>query len=99
MERYQPFPFVEGTHFQTAFGHLNGYSAVYYTYMWSKVIAMDLFSKFDAAHMLAPGAASAYRAKVLAPGGSKPAAELVSDFLGRPFDEAAWKAWLQREDQ
>ena len=30
-EQYQPFPFVEGTHFQTSFGHLDGYSAVYYT--------------------------------------------------------------------
>lgn len=99
VRRYQPFPFVEGTHFQTAFGHLNGYSAVYYTYMWSKVIAMDLFSKFDGSKMPPPGAASEYRAKVLAPGGSKPAAELVSDFLGRPFNEAAWKAWLERTDQ
>src|SRR5678816_932010 len=30
IKKYQPFPFVEGTHFQCAFGHLNGYSAVYY---------------------------------------------------------------------
>lgn len=99
VKRYQPFPFVDGTHFQTAFGHLNGYSAVYYTYMWSLVIAKDLFSKFDPANMLAPGVAKDYRMKVLAPGGSKPAAELVSDFLGRPFNETAWKQWLQRDDQ
>jgi thimet oligopeptidase len=99
VKKYQPFPFVEGTHFQCAFGHLNGYSAVYYTYMWSKVIALDLFSKFDPEHMLAQGAAKDYRMKVLAPGGSKPAAELVSDFLGRPFNETAWKQWLDRDDQ
>ena len=99
IKKYQPFPFVEGTHFQCAFGHLNGYSAVYYTYMWSLVIAKDLFSKFDETKMMAPGVAKEYRMKVLAPGGSKPAAELVSDFLGRPFNEASWKKWLDREDQ
>ena len=35
---------------------------------------------------------------VLAPGGSKPAAELVSDFLGRPFNEQAWKKWLDSNE-
>lgn len=93
-KQYQPFPFVEGTHFQTAFGHLEGYSAVYYTYMWSLVIAKDLFSKFDNAHMLAPGVAKRYRETVLAPGGSRPAARLVEDFLGRPSNFAAWQEWL-----
>jgi thimet oligopeptidase len=97
VRKYQPFPFVENTHFQCAFGHLDGYSAVYYTYMWSLVIAKDLFSKFDKAHMLAPGAATAYRQTVLAAGGSKPAAEIVHDFLGRDFNEQAWKAWLDSD--
>jgi thimet oligopeptidase len=93
-EQYQPFPFVEDTHFQTAFGHLDGYSAVYYTYMWSLVIAKDMFSQFDKSNLLAPGAAKRYRDTVLAPGGSKPAARLVEDFLGRPFNFKAWQAWL-----
>ena len=97
VKQYQPFPFVDGTHFQCAFGHLDGYSAVYYTYMWSLVIAKDLFSKFDANHLLAPGAAAEYRSKVLAAGGSKPAAAMVKDFLGRDFNEVAWKQWLDSE--
>ncbi len=98
VKQYQPYPFVDGTHFQCAFGHLNGYSAIYYTYMWSLVIAKDLFSKFDRAHLLAPGAAADYRAKVLAAGGSKPAAAMVKDFLGRDFNEAAWKTWLDSDE-
>ena len=98
VRKYQPFPFVDGTHFQCAFGHLDGYSAVYYTYMWSRVIAKDLFSKFDKANMLAPGAATEYRQTVLAAGGSKPAAAIVRDFLGRDFNEQAWKAWLDSTD-
>jgi thimet oligopeptidase len=94
-----PFPFVDGTHFQTSFGHLDGYSAVYYTYMWSLVIAKDMFSQFDRANLLAPGVAHTYRDTILAPGGSQPAAALVRNFLGRPFDFKAWEAWLNRDEQ
>jgi len=99
MNKYTRTPYVEGTHFQTSFGHLDGYSAVYYTYMWSLVIAKDMFSQFDRNDLLAPAVAAKYRASVLAPGGSKPAAILVADFLGRPFDDKAWENWLNREEQ
>ena len=98
VQKYQPFPYTEGVHFQCAFGHLDGYSAVYYTYMWSLVIAKDFFSQFDANHLMAPGVAKRYREAVLAPGGSKPAATLVSDFLGRPSNETAWKKWLDSDN-
>jgi thimet oligopeptidase len=97
--KYLPYPFVDGTHLQTSFGHLDGYSAVYYTYMWSLVIAKDLFAQFDRADLLAPGIARKYRDTILAAGGSKPAASLLRDFLGRPFDFKAWEAWLNREEQ
>lgn len=97
--KYLPYPYVEGTHFQTSFGHLDGYSAVYYTYMWSLVIAKDMFAQFDRANLLAPAVAHKYRDTILAPGGSKPAAELLRDFLGRPFDFKAWEAWLNRDEQ
>jgi thimet oligopeptidase len=95
-KQYQPFPWVDGLHWQTAFGHLDGYSAVYYTYMWSLVIAKDLFAQFDKDELLKPGVGLKYRDCVLAPGGSKPAAELVQCFLGRPFNNQAWKAWLEK---
>jgi thimet oligopeptidase len=96
--KYLPYRYVEGTHFQTSFGHLDGYSAVYYTYMWSLVIAKDLFAAFDQRNLLSPTVAAKYRDTILAPGGSKPAAALVRDFLGRPFDFKAWEAWLDREE-
>jgi len=96
--RYSPFPYVPGTTFYTAFGHLNGYSAIYYTYMWSKVIAKDLFTAFKAAGMFDPATAQRYRKDILEPGGGKPAAELVADFLGRPYDFRAYEAWLREGD-
>ncbi|HET9830814.1 MAG TPA: M3 family metallopeptidase, partial [Vicinamibacterales bacterium] len=98
VNKYTRSPYVEGTHFQTSFGHLDGYSAVYYTYMWSLVIAKDMFSQFDRRDLLAPTVASKYRTDVLAPGGSKPAATLVADFVGRPFSYKAWEDWLNREE-
>ncbi len=99
VNKYTRTPYVEGTHFQTSFGHLDGYSAVYYTYMWSLVIAKDMFSQFDRANLLAPTVAAKYRTAVLAPGGSRPAATLVTEFVGRPFSYKAWEDWLNREEQ
>ena len=62
--------------------------------MWSLVIAKDLFSAFDRDAMFDPAMAHRYRDTVLAPGGSKDAADLVADFLGRPYSFDAFRAWL-----
>jgi thimet oligopeptidase len=86
---------VEGTYFQESFGHLDGYSAVYYTYMWSLVIAKDLFTVFQREGLLSPEPAARYRRAVLEAGGSRPAAELVEAFLGRPYGFEAFQRWLE----
>ena len=96
--RYTPYEPVPGNHMQAAFGHLDGYSAVYYTYMWSLVIAKDMFSEFNAkGDIMNPAVAMRYRHAVLEPGGSKPAAELVRDFLGRPYAFSAYERWLNQD--
>jgi len=92
--RYSLFPYIEGTHMPASFGHLEGYGSGYYTYMWSLVIAKDMFSAFDRADMFEPGVAGRYRDRVLAPGGQHDAADLVADFLGRPYTFDAYAAWL-----
>jgi thimet oligopeptidase len=84
----------EGTHFELAFGHLDGYSAAYYTYLWSLVIAKDLETEFQKNGYLHAETARKYRRAVLEPGGAKPAAELVKDFLGRPYSFEAYRAFL-----
>jgi thimet oligopeptidase len=96
-ERYTPFRHVEGTYFQVSFGHLDGYSAIYYTYMWSLVIAKDLLGPFREAGLMSEGPARRYRSAILEAGGSKPAAELVVDFLGRPSAFDAYARWLDAE--
>jgi thimet oligopeptidase len=95
--RYDMLDYLKGTHFQAAFGHLAGYTSAYYTYMWSLVIAKDLFSAFDPADLFDPAVAHRYRDRILAPGGSRDAADLVTDFLGQPFSFDAFAAWLDRE--
>ena len=96
--KFTPVPRMENTHMQTSFGHLDGYSAVYYTYMWSLVIAKDMFSRFDKENLLDPRVATEYRDNVLAPGGSKPARELVKGFLKRDYDFKAFDSWLAGKD-
>jgi thimet oligopeptidase len=96
--KYTPYPYVEGTHFQTAFTHLNGYSAIYYTYMWSLVIAKDLLTEFQKDGLMNPVVARKYRQEVLEPGASKPAAELVTKFLGRPYNFKAYENWLNQTE-
>ena len=82
------------THFHAAFGHLDSYSSGYYTYMWSLVIAKDLFSAFDRDDLFAPEVAARYRDRILAQGGRRDAADLVEDFLGRPFGFDSFATWL-----
>ncbi|HVK88767.1 MAG TPA: M3 family metallopeptidase [Kofleriaceae bacterium] len=93
-KRYTPFAYVPGTRFHASFGHLVGYSAMYYTYQWSLVIAKDLLTPFTAAGLMARDVTFAYRDKVLAPGGSRDAADLVRDFLGREYDFTAYERYL-----
>ena len=96
---YTPFAPIPGTHREASFPHIGqaGYASAYYSYMWALVIAKDLFSAFPADRLLEPGVARRYREMVFVPGSSKPAAELVRLFLGRPFNAAAWEQWLTAE--
>jgi thimet oligopeptidase len=97
-DRYSLLPHVDGTHMYTAFGHLNNYSAFYYTYMWSLAIAYDMFGRFEAEGLRNPRVARAYRDQVLAVGGSRPAGDSVAAFLGRPYNFEAFRRRLEHGD-
>jgi thimet oligopeptidase len=96
-ERYNPLKFVDGNRMYATFTHLTGYSSNYYTYVLDKVIAVDFFAAFDPKNLLDGPTALRYRKTVLEPGSSKPAAELVKDFLGRPQSIDALKKWMDKE--
>ena len=96
--RYSLFDFVGDTYFQASFGHLDEYSALYYTYMWSLVIEKDIFGEFKKHGILSTEVAQRYRSRVLAPGGSRDAMDLVRDFLGRDYSFEAFEHWLAGGD-
>ena len=60
------------------------------------MIAKDLFSAFDRDDLFAPRRRVRYRDRVLAAGGRRDAADLVEDFLGRPYTFDAWTRWLNQ---
>ncbi len=84
--------YVENTHFHTAFGHLTGYAASYYGYLWSKVYAQDMFSVFEDNGVLDTATGIRYRDIILSSGSSRDELGLVKEFLGRdPNNEAFLK--------
>jgi thimet oligopeptidase len=94
-KQYMPYPYVDGTKTYTAFGHLVGYSSMYYTYMWSLAISKDLLTPFAKTGLMALPVTHKYRDTILVPGGTKDAADLVKDFLGRPYNFKAFEKYLK----
>src|SRR5262249_28911609 len=93
--RYQPFTFVEGTHYQATLLHLVSYDAGYYGYQWSLSLAADILTRFHAEGFLSPAVAAQWQAAVLALGGSDDEGALVRRFLGRLHDTAAYIEYLR----
>jgi thimet oligopeptidase len=76
-----------------SFGHLMaGYDAGYYGYLWSKVYAQDLFTRFAHEGALNQRAGRAYRETILAPGATEEPDTLLHKFLGRPLSYDAFFA-------
>jgi len=75
---YQP-----NTHRYASFGHLTGYAAKYYGYLWSKVFALDLFYQIKKEGLLNPAAGKRFVDTILGKGGSVDPNILLKNYLGR----------------
>jgi len=101
-DRFSLYEFVDGNRMYAAFTHLVGYTSNYYTYLYDKVMALEFFEEFKKTTLSEPGipfdttTAMRYRRQVLEPGGSKPARQLVQDFLGREVSMTALQGWIQK---
>ncbi|VDO54547.1 unnamed protein product [Schistosoma margrebowiei] len=88
---------IPDTFWPASFVHLTcGYDARFYSYLLSRVYSTDIFeSRFQCAMdggCLSKSVGRDYREKILRPGGSKDAADMLKDFLGRePNDDAFFK--------
>lgn len=92
------FPFPAGTHFQSGFGHLFGYDAGYYGYLWSHVFGDDMYTRFEATSPLDRVIGAHYRRTILERGGSVDGDQLVRDFLGREPSSDAFLRGLGLEE-
>lgn len=91
------FPYTPDTHFQSGWGHLFGYDARYYGYLWSHVFGDDMFTRFEREGLLNPELGAEYRQTVLERGGSVDGDQLVRDFLGREPNSDAFLRGLGLE--
>ena len=88
-------PYVEGTLPQAAFGHfMSGYDAGYYGYLYSRVYAQDMFTRFQRQGVESVVAGRAYRQDILAPAMTYEGDQEVRTFLGRPISPDAFYASL-----
>ncbi|TYJ51853.1 mitochondrial intermediate peptidase 1 [Cryptococcus floricola] len=86
-------PPVTGTAWQTQFGHLYGYGATYYSYLFDRAIASKVWTTLfdrpgrsgsaeDAGGILCREGGDAFKDKVLRWGGGKDPWEMVGDVIG-----------------
>ncbi len=89
-EQIAAVPAVPGGRFPATFGHMmGGYDSGYYGYLWSKVYAEDMFTKFEGENILNPQVGKRYRKWILEKGNMIEAVDLLKKFLGRePSDKA-----------
>ncbi len=84
------YKYQENTHFEAGFGHLNGYAAGYYSYLWALVFAEDMFSVFHKNGVMNKATGLKLRKIVLERGSTIDEMEIVKEFLGREPNENAF---------
>ncbi|MFH1017841.1 MAG: M3 family metallopeptidase [Pseudomonadota bacterium] len=91
----------EGTHPEASFQHIfsGSYDAGYYGYLWSEVIAADLFTKFKKNGVLNPATGMAFRTRVLEPGASRSVSGMIRSFLGRQWNSKAFLSMFDSNNQ
>ena len=89
-EDFEYSGFIEGTHPQAAWIHINTHPVYYYGYIWSRVYSQDMFTKFEENGLWDTETGVRYRKIVLANGQQREVMDTVEDFLGRPSNSDAY---------
>lgn len=93
IKKYEGLDLPKENIFPAGFGHLVGYAAGYYSYMWALVYADDFYSVFkeagnDKKKLKVIG--ERYRKEILEVGGSRDENISVQKFLGRKVNKKAF---------
>lgn len=76
-------PHVDGTYWHTRFGHLLGYGAGYYSYLYARVFAADIWGACFQEDPLSRGAGEQLYQKLMIHGGAKDPYEILHDLVGQ----------------
>lgn len=96
ISHYCPIPQEPDYHLECCWPHLPGYSAYFYTYLWSMILARDILQPFESqGSLINPEVARRYMDQVLVPGSSRPASELFHEFMGRDFSFESFERWVR----
>ncbi len=95
--QYEAIDLPDDAIMAAGWSHMSDYDAGYYSYLWSKVYALDMYSLFKP-HPLDRAVGRRYRTAVLEPGSSKPEMELIKEFLQREPSNAAFLTALNITD-
>lgn len=84
MSTLRPYLYIDNAmHWPASFDHLMGYGARYYSYLWSRVFAIDILMVLKKQGLQNPVAGRKFVDKILSKGGSVEPEQLLYDFLGR----------------
>jgi thimet oligopeptidase len=90
VKTYLSIDLPKDNYFLGGFGHLVGYDAGYYSYLWALVYAQDAFSEFEKQGIFNKDLGMKWRKEVLEKGSSEDELQLVKNFLGRKPSEKAF---------
>jgi len=82
--------YVEDTHPQGSWIHINTHPTYYYGYLWAEVYAQDMFTVFKQNGLTDTETGVRYRNLILANGTQRDIEEAVEEFLGRPMNNEAY---------
>ncbi|MFC1842859.1 M3 family metallopeptidase [Candidatus Dependentiae bacterium] len=82
--------YADFTNLHTTFIHLTAYGAKYYSYMFSRVLVLDIFDYIKTNGLLDPKVGQKYVNDILSKGASVDPNVLISTFLGRETNNKAF---------
>ena len=82
--------YVENTHPQASWIHINTHPVYFYGYLWSNAYAQDMFTEFEKNGLKDLRTGMRYRELILANGTQRDIVEAVTEFLGRPSNNKAY---------